>query len=187
MRMLNETPVVTDPDGRRVLLANPETKGTVADRAWHLIASHAKGDAHKRGPRFFNSRKARSALATAQTVTDYQVIGTDGRQTFYFRRYGPDLHMVITAPDGTTTEHGFVDESLITQREVDATKGLPEVKVVKTRQAAQTSARPRPGTSQAGNVPGTAPARGEDAVTPAEVKANPAVIDAYLGSDHADI
>ncbi|MFZ4767113.1 MAG: hypothetical protein ACOYMN_19340, partial [Roseimicrobium sp.] len=120
--LLRTTPAVTDAQGTRVLLANPETRGTVADREWHLIASHDRADRYKKGPRFFNASKAASVLAVPTTVADYHIKAHDpkSRTTLYLRRYADGkMHAVFTDRMHRVTEAGEFDAGLASQRSAD--------------------------------------------------------------------
>ena len=120
--LLTTTPSVTDAQGTRVLLANPESKGTVADRGWHLIASHERTDRYKKGPRFFNRDKAASVRAVPTTVADYHIKAHDpkSRTTLYLRRYADGkTHAVFTDRNHRVTELGEFDAGLVSQRSAD--------------------------------------------------------------------
>ncbi|RYD77535.1 MAG: hypothetical protein EOP84_15400, partial [Verrucomicrobiaceae bacterium] len=124
--------VITDPDGETVLMPNPD-QGTVAERAWHLIASKEKGDPNNPGPRYYNDAKAASVFSIPQTITDYQVKGVspDGTQIGYFRKYGGILHMVlVNKASGRRRHHG-----LSTHRQDTSEGGIKNIKVDKVRTA----------------------------------------------------
>jgi len=122
-QMIEQTPVITDAQGKRVLLANPDgprgSKRTIAQRIAHLLGSHAKEDYHKTGPRFFKPDKAATALAVPTTVVDYHIKAHDPktRQTLYLRRYADGkVHAVITDRESRVTDFGEVQGGLTTQR-----------------------------------------------------------------------
>lgn len=112
-QMIEQTPVITDAQGKRVLLANPDTPSRGAK------PSYAKEDRYKQGPRIFNRDKASTALAVPATVADYHIKAHDPktRQTLYLRRYADgNLHAVITDRESRVTDFGEVQGGLTTQR-----------------------------------------------------------------------
>lgn len=116
VEFLKKNPVVTDPDGRRILLANPE-RGSLENRARHLVASRDPGEIASRD-RSFSRDKAATVPAVVRTIEDYQVRAANNRErtTLYFKRYADGtLHMAVVDEGGRLTRYGQVDGALITQ------------------------------------------------------------------------
>lgn len=132
--MLSTTPVVTDAQGKRVLLANPE-RGSLTQRARHLAASHAVEDRFKKGPRFYKPAKAASAAAVPQTVRDYHLKAEDKSTgaILYLRRYKDGVHAVITDNQGKVSDFGEVEASLLTQRRPEGREPFKGMVVVDKR------------------------------------------------------
>jgi len=124
-QVLTQNPVVTDAQGKRVLLANPE-RNSLDTRVTHLTGSHDRvNDPEKKGPRIFNPNKASAAPAIPETVQNYHVKAYDPTtKTFlYLRNYKDGLHAVFTDANGQMTDHGQVDTGLLSHR---ATKSASE-------------------------------------------------------------
>ena len=127
---LSQTETVIDPDGERVILQNPE-KGSLQNRALHLIASYEGSDTYKNGERKLSSEKARTVFYIQTTIEDYQVKAIDERgQLAYFRQYEDGtLHMVIVEKATGKLQ----DHRLITQRPLDRKTGAKGFIVQKSR------------------------------------------------------
>jgi len=133
-QMLVANPVITDAQGKRVLLANQE-RGSLTTRARHLAASHAVEDRFKKGPRIYKAGKAASAAAVPQTVQDYHLKSEDKTTgtILYLRRYKDGVHAVITDNQGAVSDFGEVDASLLTQRRPDGKDAFRRFVVVDKR------------------------------------------------------
>lgn len=133
-QMLVANPVITDAQGKRVLLANQE-RGSLTTRARHLAASHAVEDRFKKGPRIYKAGKAASAAAVPQTVQDYHLKAEDKTTgtILYLRRYKDGVHAVITDNQGSVSDFGEVDASLLTQRRPDGKDAFRRFVVVDKR------------------------------------------------------
>jgi hypothetical protein len=122
---MRQHPVATAPDGRVILIANPE-KGSLETRAEHWMGSHARNDVYKQRARQFVYDKAQSISAIPHTVEGAQVKARSHTgAVIYLRKYaGGELHAVFTDEDGRITEHGLVQGGVETQYTLDPKSGI---------------------------------------------------------------
>jgi hypothetical protein len=138
-RWLEINPVVTDADGRRILLAAGERNGgsdPLTNRAAHLAGEKEPGLRDER-PRIFRADRARLVAAIPRTLADYQAKLKDRRNGnhLYFRRYADGtLHLVVVEPVARrVVDHGEVAGSLLTQFSPEGTTRFADHELIAVR------------------------------------------------------
>lgn len=141
---LNKKPTVVDPDGLKVLIANPEgfADRELLKRAEHLAAS--KGDLYKQGPRALRFDKARWISNIWKTVEDYGARIVHYNDIGYVRKYCDGIIHVVFVEGNKVVGHEVFDAAAVSQRALDSKTGLKGATILKKR-----------------NLPGAFPIQGE--------------------------
>lgn len=126
-------PVVTDPDGKTVLIANPDGHGdkNLQTRAEHLAAS--KPDRYKMGSRVFDGNKAEWIPNIWKTIEDYSAKIKHYNDIGYVRRYANGTFHIVFVEYGKVVNQVSYDAAAVSQRALDATAGLKGATILKVR------------------------------------------------------
>ncbi|MFZ4593715.1 MAG: hypothetical protein ACOYOF_05630, partial [Verrucomicrobiaceae bacterium] len=129
---IKANPIATDPDGKVILIANPEN-GSLEKRAEHWVAGHAKHDTWKIGGRQFDKSKFESVAAILGTIQGAQALAkANSGKLVYLRRYAQgELHAVFVNEVGQVTDYGRVDREAVTQYTLDPKKGIEGAEIVR--------------------------------------------------------
>lgn len=118
--MLTWPKVITDPEGKKILLHNPERQAGVT-RFDHLTKTKTSGYTE------LDMDKVEWLSATPDTLAqaDVKILNNKTRNIIYVRAYDKGAkHLVVTDPNGLIREQGLYDAGLVTQyKEREATIG----------------------------------------------------------------
>ncbi|CAN5367228.1 hypothetical protein BH10PLA2_BH10PLA2_20530 [soil metagenome] len=133
-QMLLKEPIVTDPWGGKILVANPEGRGPagLGERAKHLAAPRKLSIGS--GERIYEEHKARTSAALFETIRNAQAKVEQGSEILYFRKYSNGLiHMVAVNKLSGKSAYGAYDGGLLSQYTPEANKRFEGAKMLETR------------------------------------------------------
>jgi len=123
-KLLRERSVVIDPDGKKILVGNPDGRfdEELLVRAEHLSAS--KQDRYKRGERLLDSRKAQWIPNIWKTIEDYGAKINHYSDIGYVRKYGNgEVHIVFVEGEKIIGQEVF-DAGVVSQRALEIHKNI---------------------------------------------------------------
>ena len=122
--LLKKRPSVSDIDGNRVLVANPEGRDDtdLLIRSEHLAAS--RNDRYKKENRSYDSEKARWIPNIWRTIENYGAVIQHYNDTAYVRKYGDGTIHIVFVEKGKIVDHEFYDAAVVSQRSLAASGGL---------------------------------------------------------------
>lgn len=120
LAFIKANPVITDWTGRKVVLPNGDANGPYGDRvknrAYHLVGSRISRDSHIRELRV---DKAEFLASVPETIRNGDVKVRHNGEILYFKRYGPEVHMVTTGQEGAVLDQQVFDSGLVTQYPIE--------------------------------------------------------------------
>ena len=131
--MLRQRPSVIDPDGKKILVGNPDGRADneLLIRAEHLTAS--KTDRYKRADRSFRDDKARWLPNIWKTVEDYGAMVRHFNDSAYVRKYGDGTVHVVFVEGQKIVGYEAYDSAVVSQRALEAHKSLKGATIVRKK------------------------------------------------------